>query len=103
MEGGRALASGPLAETLARVDLPIRLGEDAGAILDATVGAVDHDWHLARVDFAGGSLWARDHGLPVGHRVRMRILARDVSLASEPGRGRLRKRKLNYHQLKQVG
>ena len=103
LEQGRALASGPLGETLARLDLPIRLGEDAGAILDATVGAVDHDWHLARVDFAGGSLWARDHGLPVGHRVRMRILARDVSLASEPGRGRLRKRKLNYHPLKQVG
>lgn len=85
MEGGRVLASGPLAETLARLDLPIRLGEDAGAILDATVGAVDQEWHLVRVDFDGGSLWAKDHGSPVGHRVRVRILARDVSLAEEPG------------------
>lgn len=85
MEGGRVLASGPLAETLASLDLPIRLGEDAGAILDGTVGAVDGNWHLARVDFDGGSLWARDHGLTIGRRVRMRVLARDVSLASEPG------------------
>lgn len=85
MEGGRTLASGPLAETLARLDLPIRLGEDAGAVLDAVVGAVDKDWHLVRVDFAGGSLWARDQGLSLGRRVRVRVLARDVSLANEPG------------------
>lgn len=85
MEGGRVLSSGPLGETLTRLDLPIRLGEDAGAILEGVVGAVDHHWHLARVDFAGASLWTRDHGLPVGHHVRVRVLARDVSLAQEPG------------------
>ena len=36
-----------------------------------------------RVDFPGGSLWARDMGLPLGKRVRVRVLARDVSLARE--------------------
>ena len=85
MEGGKVLAAGPLTNTLARLDLPFRLGEDAGAVLDATVGEVDKDWHLVRVDFAGGSLWARDQGLTVGRRVRVRVLARDVSLANEPG------------------
>ncbi len=86
MESGRVLADGPLTETLARIDLPIRLGEDVGAIIEATVGAVDNAWHLARVDFSGGSLWTRDRGLPVGRRVRVRVLARDVSLAREhPG------------------
>lgn len=81
MEAGTVIAAGPLGETLARLDLPIQLGEDAGVVLDATVGAVDAEWHLARVDFAGGSLWSRDRGLPVGKRVRVRVLARDVSLA----------------------
>jgi molybdate transport system ATP-binding protein len=81
MENGRALASGPLTETLARLDLPIRLGEDAGVVLDATVAAHDAAWHLARVDFPGGGLWVRDKGIPVGRPVRVRILARDVSLA----------------------
>jgi molybdate transport system ATP-binding protein len=85
MEGGKVLAAGPLAETLARLDSPIRLGEDAGVILESTVGAVDRDWRLVRMDFAGGSLWARDQGLPVGRRVRVRVLARDVSLAEDPG------------------
>ncbi len=81
MDGGRVVADGPLVETLARLDLPIRLGEDVGVVLDATVGAVDSEWHLARVDFAGGSLWTRDRGVPTGKHVRVRVLARDVSLA----------------------
>ncbi|WP_367026882.1 molybdenum ABC transporter ATP-binding protein [Methylococcus sp. ANG] len=83
MEEGRVIAAGPLKETLARLDLPIRLGEDAGAVLDAVVGERDESWHLARVDFPGGSLWTRDRGIPVGRRIRVRVLARDVSLARQ--------------------
>jgi molybdate transport system ATP-binding protein len=83
LEQGRAIASGPLGETLARLDLPIRLGEDAGVVLEGEVAEIDADWHLARVAFAGGSLWVRDSGLPVGRHVRVRILARDISIALE--------------------
>ena len=87
MDAGRAIASGPLTETLARLDLPIRLGEDAGVVLDAQVAERDTAWHLARVAFAGGSLWVRDGGQPIGQPVRVRILARDVSLALAPVSG----------------
>jgi molybdate transport system ATP-binding protein len=87
MEAGRAVASGSLTDTLARLDLPIKLGEDAGVVLDAVVGARDEEWHLAHMEFAGGRLWVRDHGLPVGHAARVRILARDVSLARAPMTG----------------
>ncbi|MEO5367662.1 MAG: molybdenum ABC transporter ATP-binding protein [Magnetococcus sp. WYHC-3] len=83
LESGRVLASGPLGETLARMDLPIRLGEDAGVVLEARVGLVDADWHLARVDFSGGDLWVRHRGHPPGATVRVRILARDVSIATQ--------------------
>jgi molybdate transport system ATP-binding protein len=83
LEAGRVLGAGPLTETLARLDLPIRLGEDAGVVLDAVVAELDPQWHLARVDFPGGGLWVRDKGLPLGERVRVRILARDVSIALE--------------------
>lgn len=82
MEQGKVLAAGALTELLARLDLPIRLGEDVGVVLDAEIGAVDSDWHLARVDFAGGSLWTRDHSIAPGKAVRVRVLARDVSLAT---------------------
>jgi molybdate transport system ATP-binding protein len=83
LEAGRVLGAGPLAETLARLDLPIRLGEDAGVVLDAIVAERDTQWQLARVAFAGGSLWVRDKGLDAGRHVRVRILARDVSIARE--------------------
>ena len=83
MEAGRVVASGPITETLARLDLPIRLGEDAGVVLDAVVAERDATWHLVRADFAGGHFWVRDGGHPAGQHVRVRVLARDVSLALE--------------------
>ena len=83
MEGGKALASGPLGETLARIDLPIRLGEDTGVVIDAEIAGRDAQWHLARGAFPGGSLWVRDSGHALGQRVRVRILARDVSIAHD--------------------
>jgi len=86
MEAGRVVAEGPLADTLARLDLPLALGDDAGVVLGGTVGERDLRWHLARLDVDGGefSLWARDQGLPIGRRVRLRVLARDVSLTRTP-------------------
>jgi molybdate transport system ATP-binding protein len=84
MEDGQVLVQGPLSETLTRTDLPIRIGEEACAIIETTIGEVDTEWHLARVDFPGGNLWFRDPGLAVGSRVRVRVLARDVSLARQP-------------------
>ncbi|MBU4181864.1 MAG: molybdenum ABC transporter ATP-binding protein [Gammaproteobacteria bacterium] len=84
METGRVLASGPLAEVLSRVDLPIRLGEDTGVVLEGVVVERDAAWSLARVAFPGGCLWVRDGGQAQGATVRIRILARDVSLALSP-------------------
>jgi len=83
LEQGKVLANGPLGATLARLDLPIRLGEDSGVVIEAAVVSRDAQWHLACVDFPGGRLWVRDNGIPAGHQVRVRILARDVSLARE--------------------
>lgn len=85
LESGRVMAQGPLKQVLADVATPIRLGEDAGVLLTGTIAERDLSWHLARVEFPGGSLWVRDEGHAPGQRVRMRILARDVSLSlSEP-------------------
>ena len=85
LEDGRVQASGSVTDVLTRIDLPIpiRLGEDAGAIIDVTVGALDEQWHLARVDFPGGALWTQDRNLQLGASARVRVLARDVSLATE--------------------
>ncbi|MGD0959235.1 MAG: molybdenum ABC transporter ATP-binding protein [Methylomonas sp.] len=91
LEQGLVKANGPLAETLSRLDLPIKLGGSAGTVLEAVIGAVDATWRLARIDFAGGSLWSRDSGLLPGSKVRVQVLASDVSLAVEhPGQTSIR-------------
>lgn len=82
LEQGRVVAQGPAAVTLARMDDPALMGDDAGALLDGTVQERDEIWHLMRFGFAGGSLWVRDSGLARGSRARMRVLARDVSIAT---------------------
>ena len=85
MAQGKALAVGPVADVLAGIDSPVELGDDVGALLEGVVQERDARWHLAKVQVAGGALWLRDAGLAVGHKVRLRVLARDVSLAtSEP-------------------
>jgi molybdate transport system ATP-binding protein len=94
MDAGRVLADGALPDMLARLDLPVAFGDDAGVVLDGVVGARDEPWSLARLDVgaaaAGGQsvgLWARDQGLALGRRVRVRVLARDVSLTRTPQTG----------------
>ncbi|MEY4642256.1 MAG: hypothetical protein RLZZ227_2250, partial [Pseudomonadota bacterium] len=83
IERGRIVASGPLGATLTRLDLPMKLGGDSGAVIEGAIALVDPQWHLVRVDFDGGSLWTRDQGISAGRRVRVRVLANDVSLALE--------------------
>ena len=87
MEAGQVMASGDLAATLSRLDLPVRLGDEPGVVIESVVGSIEPAWHLARLDFDGGSVWIRDPGLSVGASARVRILAGDVSLAREqPGK-----------------
>ena len=81
MDAGRAVAAGPVGELLSRLDLPLPPGEDAGVVLQGTVGALDAAFHMARLDVPGAAFWTRDPALPVGHRIRLRVLARDVSLS----------------------
>jgi molybdate transport system ATP-binding protein len=80
LDGGVVKAAGPVSDVLASTNIPVVLGEDVGALLEATVQACDAQWRLAQVSFAGGQLWLSDTGLAVGQRVRVRVLARDVSV-----------------------
>ncbi len=80
LERGSVRAYGAAQDVLARVDRPVIVGEDAGVLLQGTVVQRDAPWHLSRVAFAGGSLWVRDNGVALGQTVRLRVLARDVSI-----------------------
>ncbi len=86
LERGEILASGPVPETLARLDLPTARFEDAAVVIDAKVAIHDVVDQLTRMDFLGGSLWVGIVDQPVGAAVRVRVLARDVSLSRDlPG------------------
>ncbi|WP_035382701.1 molybdenum ABC transporter ATP-binding protein [Ferriphaselus sp. R-1] len=82
LEQGRVLASGALHAVLARLDLPIAHFDDAGAVIETVIAEHDPRYHLTRLEMAGGSLWVSLLDQPLGHAVRARVLARDVSLAT---------------------
>ncbi|MBN8443660.1 MAG: molybdenum ABC transporter ATP-binding protein [Thauera sp.] len=87
LDKGRAVATGPVADILTRGDLPALAGEEAATVLQGTVAERDAHWHLARIQLDGASLLVRDSGLAVGRPVRLRVLARDVSVTlDEPVR-----------------
>jgi molybdate transport system ATP-binding protein len=47
----------------------------------------DEKYHLTRLDFPGGQLWVGRVEQPFGTRVRARVLARDVSIATQAPHG----------------
>ncbi|SDM47262.1 molybdate transport system ATP-binding protein [Oryzisolibacter propanilivorax] len=82
LRGGRVLAQGTPAELMARLDLPLASGDGAAALVQGRVQAWDAADQLLSVGFGGGLLHvATGHARTVGDGVRLRVLARDVSLA----------------------
>jgi molybdate transport system ATP-binding protein len=85
IEAGRVTASGPLGEVMARLDLGG--GPEPGAVLAATVGAIDTVHELATLDFPGGRLIVPAGRLAAGQRLRVQLRARDVAIATTPPQG----------------
>ena len=87
LQQGKVIASGELHETLSRLDLPTAHFDDAGVVIEAAVAQHDEKYHLTRLDFPGSSLWVGKVEQPFGTRARARVLARDVSIATQPPQG----------------
>jgi len=83
MEHGRVIGSGGIFDMLTRLDLPLARGPDAEAVVEATVTGHDGDFGLTYLAFPGGRFTVVDGGLERGRLVRLRVLARDVSLTLE--------------------
>ncbi|WP_297829379.1 molybdenum ABC transporter ATP-binding protein [Thermomonas sp.] len=80
LDAGRVVASGLALDLLNRPDLPLALRDDAGVVLEAEI--IDRDPHgLLTLRTAAGTLHAQGAAHPSGTMLRVRILARDVSLA----------------------
>ena len=87
LDHGRVKAAGPATQVLSSIENPAIVGDEAGVVLRGTVARRDAPWHLAQVVFDGGALWVRDTGLDLGRAVRLRVLARDVSLTTQVPQG----------------
>lgn len=87
MENGGVTASGPISEMLTRVDLPLARGNDAEALIEAEVAAHDETYGLTYLDFPGGRFTVARKDLPTGTQVRLRVIARDVSITLEQQQG----------------
>jgi molybdate transport system ATP-binding protein len=79
---GKALAVGEVDEVMGRIDLRPQTGRyEAGAVIDTVVAAHDTGYGLTTLHFDGGDLIVPNVEALVGERVRVRIRARDVSVA----------------------
>ncbi|HWA50381.1 MAG TPA: molybdenum ABC transporter ATP-binding protein [Dongiaceae bacterium] len=89
LDQGRVQASGPTADLMGRLDLPLLIDRtDAGVVLIGTISGHDAERGVTRVavgrDASGGAEFLLSHvELPVGHAVRLRVLARDVAIATK--------------------
>ncbi|KTC56116.1 molybdenum ABC transporter ATP-binding protein, partial [Pseudomonas fluorescens ABAC62] len=83
LSDGQALASGPIGETLARLDLPLARGDDAGVVIHGTVSAYDAHYQLLTLKLPGSALSMRVAHAPLalGQALRIKVQARDVSLS----------------------
>ncbi|WP_460067875.1 molybdenum ABC transporter ATP-binding protein [Pseudomonas sp. H1_G08] len=83
LSDGKTLASGPIGETLARLDLPLALGDDAGVIIEGQVSAYDATYQLLSLQLPATDMNIRVTHAPmaVGQALRCKVHARDISLA----------------------
>jgi len=81
LERGQQLASGSTVEMLSQLTLPFAHYEDAAAVLDTTVTDSDEVYGLSSLAFAGGHITVSRDKLKQGDTVRLRVMAKDVSLS----------------------
>jgi len=82
MREGRMLAQGPTDELIVRLDLPLAHGDAAATVITGTVLRHDAHDHITTVGFHGGQLLlVSPTPRAPGEPLRLRVQARDVSLA----------------------
>ena len=85
MNDGRVAAVGPVEDLMSRLDLrPLTGRYEAGSVLAVTVASHDPDGAVTHLNFDGTRLTVPLIDAPAGEQLRIRIRARDVSLALTP-------------------
>lgn len=80
LDSGRCVAQGAVTEVFSNLNTVVSL-EEAGVIVEAKVIEHDTNWHLSKLYCENTELWVRDGGDNIGDIIRIRILAKDISIA----------------------
>ena len=83
LANGQVQAAGPLAELTARGDVPLAARDDAGAVLEARVAEHHPSRQLSLLRAGPLALWVPLVTGGLGTRLRLRIPAREIILATE--------------------
>jgi molybdate transport system ATP-binding protein len=81
IDAGRIRGCGKLAEMLVRTDLPLAHQAEAGALVSGTLESHDTAHHLSLINVSGSLLAVSMRAVAPGTSQRLRIDARDVSIA----------------------
>jgi molybdate transport system ATP-binding protein len=84
IDDGHIGGCGALAEMLVRTDLPLAHQTGAGAIVRGTLDSHDHEHYLSLINVSGSLLAVSQRKVAPGSTQRLRIDARDVSIALQP-------------------
>jgi molybdate transport system ATP-binding protein len=88
MDAGHVVAQGTLGEVSLLPELRAIVGPDSvGSVLDGVVTRIDPTMDRADLQLGAGSLYVGLRDIPVGSKVRVQLLARDIILATEKPRG----------------
>ena len=83
MADGKVRREGPLAEVLADVKMPIETENGASVVLSGKVSSLSSEWKTCCIDAGGWTFETPTASLAMSSQVRLRVLARDVSIAVE--------------------
>jgi len=81
IDNGKVQDSGAIGDMLTNLDLPLVYADSAVALVEAVIAAHDDQFQLTYIDFEGGRFTVAKKQLPVGHKVRLSVAARDTSIS----------------------
>jgi len=81
LEQGQVVAQGPVREVFSKLDAPSALQEDTGVLLTGRYKENDPHWKLDCIALSGGDIWLSEVAAAIGDELRVRILAKDISIS----------------------
>lgn len=85
LKDGRVTCVGPLSEVFSQLDSRSVMEEShIGAVIDTMVEAHEPEYGLTKLAFGSRHLYVPHQDQPVGDRLRVQILSRDVSIITSP-------------------